>query len=99
LDDFPETELADNAAYWTGECYFSQAKYEQAIREFDDILRVYPRSDKLASALLKKGYAYLELGQREQGVVQLQHVIREYPGTDEANLARQRLSALGVDAG
>ncbi len=98
LESFPNTELADNAAYWIGECFYSQAKYRQAIREFDDILGRYPRSDKLASALLKKGYAYLELGEREQGVVQLQHVAREYPATDEANLARQRLRELGVDA-
>ncbi len=99
LEAFPGTELADNAAYWIGECYFSQGKYQQSIREFDDILGRYPRSDKLASALLKKGYAYLEMGEREQGVVQLRHVLREYPGTDEANLARQRLNDLGVDAG
>jgi tol-pal system protein YbgF len=99
LETFPDTELADNAAYWIGESFFSQAKYQQAIREFDSILRRYPRSDKLASALLKKGYAYLELGESEQGILQLQHVIREYPRTDEANLARQRLAALGVDSG
>ena len=97
LESFPDTELADNASYWIGESYYSQGKYQQAIREYDSILRRYPRSDKLASALLKKGYAYLELGQREQGEVQLQHVIREYPSTDEANLARQRLRELGID--
>jgi len=95
LESFSDTELADNAAYWIGECYFSQRKYQQAIQEFEKILSRYPRSDKTASAVLKKGYAYLEIGQREQGIVQLQHVIREYPQSDEANLARQRLAALG----
>ena len=59
LESFPDTELADNASYWIGESYYSQGKYQQAIREFDGILRRYPRSDKLASGLLKKGYAYL----------------------------------------
>ena len=97
LRAFPDTEQSDNAAYWIGECYFSQGRYRQAIGEFDQMLNRYPRSDKLASALLKKGYAYLELNQREQGVVQLQHVLRQYPGTDEANLARQRLREVGVD--
>ena len=97
LRSFPDTEQSDNAAYWIGECYFSQGRYRQAIGEFDKMLNRYPRSDKLASALLKKGYAYLELNQREQGVVQLQHVLRQYPGTDEANLARQRLREVGVD--
>ena len=95
LEAFPETDLADNATYWIGECYFSQRKYSQAVTEFDQILERYPRSDKTASALLKKGYAYLELGQRQQGVVQLRNVIREYPQSDEANLARQRLDSLG----
>jgi len=54
LETFPDTELADNAAYWIGESFFSQAKYQQAISEFDEILRRFPRSDKQASALLKK---------------------------------------------
>ena len=94
LDAYPETDLADNAAYWIGEAYFSQRKYSQSIQAFDTILQRYARSEKIASALLKKGYAYLELGQREQGVAQLRSVIRQYPESDEANLARQRLDNL-----
>lgn len=97
LESFPDTELSDNAVYWIGESYFGQGQYQQSIREFDTILNRYPRSDKTASAALKKGYAYLEIGEQPQGVVQLRFVLREFPGSDEANLARQRLQALGVD--
>ena len=61
------------------------------------MLRRYPRSDKVPGALLKKGYAYLELGERSQGIVQLQYVIREHPASDEADIARDRLQAIGVD--
>jgi tol-pal system protein YbgF len=99
LQAFPDTELSDNAAYWVGECYFGQGKFEQAIQQFDLLQERFPRSDKTASAWLKKGYALLELGQRQAGVAQLRKVIKDYPGSDEANLARQRLRALGVDAG
>ena len=63
------------------------------------MLNRYPRSDKMASALLKKGYAHLELGERSAGVVQLQHVLRQFPTSDEAHLARQRLREIGIDAG
>ena len=35
---------------------------------------------------------------RAEAVVALQYVIHEYPGSDEARLARQRLTALGVEA-
>ncbi len=94
LEAFPDSELADNARYWIGECHFSQGDYQQAIREFDRIARDYPRSDKLASALLKKGYAYLQMGRVNEGRIQLNNVIDAYPGSDESALARQRLAAL-----
>ena len=98
LDNFPATDLADNATYWIGECYYRQRRFRQAVEQFDTVLERYPRSDKVAAATLKKGYAHLELGERSQGVVQLRHVIRQYPTSDEANLARQRLREIGVDA-
>lgn len=97
LENFPNTELADNATYWIGESYYRQEKYRQAIDQFERVLRRYPRSEKAPGAVLKKGYAYLELGERSQGIVQLQYVIREHPSSDEANIARDRLRALGVD--
>jgi tol-pal system protein YbgF len=98
LSNFPNTDLSDNAAYWIGESYYRQRRFRQAVEEFDIVITKYPKGDKMPSALLKKGYSYLELGERNQGVVQLQHVIRSYSTSDEANLARQRLRELGVDA-
>lgn len=98
LANFPATDLADNATYWIGECYYRQRRFRQAVEQFDQVLERYPRSDKVAAATLKKGYAHLELGERSQGVVQLRHVIRQHPTSDEANLARQRLREIGVDA-
>ncbi len=99
LEVAADTELADNATYWMGECYYRQGKYQKAASQFDEVITQFQRSERIASALLKKGYAYLELGQRAQGVVQLQHVMREFPGSDEAQLAEQRLAALGIDGG
>lgn len=99
LENFPSTDLADNATYWIGECYYRQRRFRQAVDQFDEVLEKFPRSDKAAASTLKKGYAHLELGERSQGVVQLRHVIRTYPNSDEANLARQRLREIGVDAG
>ncbi len=96
-ETYRSTELADNAIYWIGECYYRQSKFQKAIEQFDEVLTRFERSDRTPSALLKKGYAYFELGQRAQGVVHLQNVIREYAGTDEAHLASQRLQEMGVE--
>jgi tol-pal system protein YbgF len=99
LDSFPDTDLADNASYWIGECFYRQQKYAQAIAEYDKVLSRWPRSDKTASAQLKRGYAQIELGRKDEGIKQLQAVVRDFPTSDEANLARQRLQSLGVAPG
>lgn len=97
LEQHGDTDLADNATYWTGECFYRQSKFQKAIDQFETVLSRFENSDRAPSALLKKGYAHLELAQRAQGIVQLQRVICEYAGTDEAHLASQRLAEMGVD--
>ncbi len=96
IDTYRGTELADNAAYWIGECFYRQGEFQKAIEQFDEVLRS-EGSDRVASALLRKGYSYLQLGQRAQGVVHLQTVICEHASTDEAEIASQRLQELGID--
>ncbi len=93
----PNSDLADNAAYWIGESLYSQKKYREAIQQFDSVVTRYPRSEKVPGALLKKGYAYINVGERAQGIVQLQYVVHEHPQSQEAALARQKLKALGVE--
>ncbi|HEV7671203.1 MAG TPA: tol-pal system protein YbgF [Thermoanaerobaculia bacterium] len=95
LQNFPDTDLADNATYWIGEGWYRQKKYRQAVEQYDQMLSRYPKSDKAASATLKKGYSFLELGEKTKGLLQLQRVVRDFPASDEANLARQRLRELG----
>jgi len=94
----PNSELSGNAAYWIGESLYSQKKYREAIQQFDSVVTKYPRSDKVAGALLKKGYAYIALNDKSQGIVQLQYVVHEHPTSPEAALARQKLRSLGVDS-
>jgi tol-pal system protein YbgF len=94
----PNSELSGNAAYWVGESLYSQKKYREAIQQFDSVVTRYPKSDKVAGALLKKGYGYIALGEKSQGIVQLQYVVHEHPTAPEAALARQKLKSLGVDS-
>jgi tol-pal system protein YbgF len=98
VESYPSTDLADNATYWIGECYYRRSQFQRAIREFDAVLERFERSDRATSAQLKKAYAHLELGQREKGVEHLQRAACDHEGTDEALLARKRLQELGFDA-
>ena len=91
LQYYPDTELASNAQFYVGECYYSQADYSKAVEEYDKCLDRYQSGSKLPTAQLKKGYSLLELGQTAAGTRELRSLIQRYPSSHEAELARQRL--------
>jgi len=91
-----QTDLADNALYWVGECYDAMDRSDEALSVFSQVLDEYPTSDKAAAAQLKKGLIYLKQGDQGQGVVHLQYVVYEHPNTKEADLAREKLRSLGL---
>ncbi len=93
---FADSELADNARYWIGECYYSQGKFMQAVKEFDKVIINFPQADKLPAAHLKKALSYFELNQIGQAVIQLQQLIKEFPASNEARIAREKLESLGL---
>jgi tol-pal system protein YbgF len=92
---FPQSELADNAAYWLGETFYAEGEYADALDRFDQVLRAYPTGDILPSALLKTGYCQLELGDREAAIAAFQRLRSEYPSSDEAAIAEHKLNAIG----
>ncbi len=96
LKYYGSTDLASNAQFYLGEIAYQQRNYDQATKEYDKVLNNYPKSFKLAPALLHKGMALIELGQKTTGVRDLREVIKRFPGSDEDRRARARLKELGV---
>jgi tol-pal system protein YbgF len=91
----PKSELADNAQYWVGECFYAQRDFNQAISEFLKVVEQYPRGDKVPAALLKTGYSYLQLEDKATARRYLNQVIEQYPQSDEAALAKNKLRSAG----
>lgn len=85
-------DLADNAQYWIGECYYAQKKFEQAVIEFGRVEKYYSAGNKAPAALLKKGLALKELGRDQEARAVLEDVIGKYPASDEAEVSGKRLS-------
>ena len=92
LKRYPKTDLADNAQFWLGECYYSEKKYRQAIAAYEKTIKDYPKSDKVSSALLKQGMAFLELGDKTAGKILLKKVVKGYPQSNQAKIARNKLT-------
>lgn len=91
LQESPEDRLADNAAYWLGEVYYSRKEYDRAVTVFKKLVKDYPVGDKVPDAVLKMGMAYDELGSADNAREAYNRVIDNYPYSDAARLARQRM--------
>lgn len=94
LKSYPRSELSDNAQYWIAECYYAMKDYTKAIKEFQLVVDRYPRSDKVAGAILKQGFSFAELGMPEEAKVFLNKVIKDHPGSEEALHAKEKLDKL-----
>lgn len=88
---YPDHDLADNAYYWIGECYYSMKRYTDSAENFEKVVVDFPERDKVPDAMLKLGYSYAELGKKEKAEEVLRDLISIYPKSPAADLARQRL--------
>ena len=94
LRRYPAHDLADNAQYWLGECYYDSKDFSSAVREFRRVVERFPHGNKVPDALLKVGYSYLALGSVEAGKQTLEQLIRSYPRHETAVLATARLAEI-----
>ena len=94
LEKYSKTDLADNAQFWLGECYYAEKKYREAISAYQKTIKKYPRSDKVSSAMLKQGMAFLELGEKTAGKILLKKVVKGYPDSNQAKIAQAKLARI-----
>jgi len=94
LTEYPTSDLAANAQYWLGECYYGKKDYARAIDAFDRVKVGYPSSEKVPAALLKKGFAYLALKDRNRASSVWRQVVDGYPNSPEAGRALEKLAQL-----
>jgi len=94
LASLPNTDNADNAQYWIGECFYSLGKMDSAETEFKQVVVSYPRGNKAPSAEYKLGLVYLAQNRNPEARNQFHQVVKLYPGSNEAKLAQDRLRAL-----
>jgi tol-pal system protein YbgF len=97
LDQYPNSEYADNAQYWLGESYYVTRNYDIALTAFQSLLDNYPESPKSPDALLKIGYTHYELEQWDSARAALTQVQENYPDTTLSRLAENRLRSMRME--
>ena len=90
---YPKHKLAANAHYWQGESYYSEKNFEQAVLEFQEVIKNFPENDKVPAAMLKQGMAFKEMGDGKSAVYIYKKLVELYPKSEEAKIAKVKLHA------
>ncbi|HDP24623.1 MAG TPA: tol-pal system protein YbgF [Deltaproteobacteria bacterium] len=97
LSKTPDPGLVDNAHFWIGEALYAKGNYEEAILQYDLVVKKYKTSDTAPDSLYKQGLSFLKLGDGETGTLILQQLIGLYPDSEAAGNAEKTLK--GEDHG
>jgi tol-pal system protein YbgF len=92
---YPTTELADNAQYGVGECFFAQSQFDSAGVEYARVEKGWPQGDKVPAAIYKLALSQEKLGKANEAKNGLQDLVKRFPLSGEAQLARERLGTRG----
>jgi tol-pal system protein YbgF len=95
---YPNSDLVDNAQYWSGEASYAAHDYDKAAVAFAAVGSRWPNSRKAPDALLKLGYTQFEQKKIAEARATLALVQSRYPGSDAAKLAAERLQKAPAEA-
>lgn len=90
----PTSDLADNAQFWVGECYYARKDYNRAIIELNEVFTKYPKGDRVPSGLLALATSFADSGDAIDARLILQKLINDHGKSEEAELGRQKLKTL-----
>ena len=87
-------ELADNARYLMGECRLAQDRLDDALEQFDIVIRDFPDSSKIGEAWYKKGLIFGRMGHESDAREIFEDILDVFAGTTAARLAQRELDAM-----
>jgi tol-pal system protein YbgF len=91
VDSHPDDERASAALYWAGDIAYSAKKdYEEAARNFAELLKKYPMAPRAPEGMLKLALSLLELDQMKEGCAALAALPAKYPNASPAIALRAR---------
>lgn len=94
LKKYPESDLADNAQFWIGECYMTLKQFEKAILSYQEVIKKYPKGNKVANAMIRQALAFYEIKDKTSARLLLKKVIKQYPKSNEAKIAKAKLKTM-----
>jgi tol-pal system protein YbgF len=91
---YPRDDLAGEAHFQLAESYFTEDKCPEALPEYGQLVKAFPNSKSMPTALLHSADCFQRLKNLDAAQAALDQVIKRYPGTDAAKKAKARLLEL-----
>jgi len=94
LQDFlarhPKDELSANAQYWLAETYYAEKRWNDAIVEFQKVIKEHKSSDKVPDALVKIGMCFQAQGDCKNAELFYEEVAQSHRASSAAKIAREK---------
>jgi len=83
-----DTDLSPQAIYWVGNISFIRQDYASAQRNFAEVIKKYPKSQRAPDAMLKLAQSFMSLGQKSEGCTTLGLITpKRYPAASPQTLS------------
>ena len=95
LRTYPMYEDAPEAMAYIAETYAAERNQAAADSVYGLVIKLYPKSPKVATALYKQGLSLKAAGKTAAARAAFNRILTEFPRSDEADLAKGMLRTLG----
>ena len=93
----PHGQLAPQAQYYLGECFYSRNEWLKAEKEFAQVEETYPRSDSVPAARLKRGLCIELLKRGKEARAIFRSIVKDFPDSPETYTAQEKLTSHQTD--
>jgi len=91
---FPTHEKADDAQFMVGECYFAEARFEDAVIAYKQVYDNYQQGDRYREAVLRIGLSYVRANACKKALKIYDFAAKTFRKTPEGDQAAAEYKAL-----
>ena len=96
LQKWPKDSMAAQAHYNLGKLYQDQNHHREALGEFGEVAKNFPKSPQAAPALLRSSESFAALNMSDASRLALEALEKDYPKSQEAKIAHEKLKKPGA---
>ena len=91
VENYPNAELAPQAQFYMGECFYSREMLDQAVAEYKKVESDYEKSNFVPSERLKIALCYNRLGKQNESLDVFSSIVNDYSQSPEALTAKEKI--------